>query len=90
MSKAHDGGMVLVLKLVEKMGFNENWRKWIHDCITSVSYRVLNESPSKVINPLRGLRQGDPTSAFLFLICTEVFWCNEQAGRKSGHFWYLD
>ena len=55
------------------MGFNENWVKWISQCVTTVSYSILiNGSPSKPFNPARGLRQRYPLSPYLFLMCANV------------------
>lgn len=43
-------------------------------CVESVEYSVLmNGTPYEVIKPERGIRQEDPLSPYLFLICAEGF-----------------
>ena len=72
-----------------RMGFDEGWVDLIMLCDSTVSYKVLrNGAEVGPIIPSRGLRQGDPLSLYLFIICAEglsSLICNqERAGFLHG------
>ena len=90
MSKAYDRIEWNFLNMVlNKLGFDPIWVSWIMACVESVSYSFLvNGSPQGLVSPSRGIRQGDPLSPYLFILCTEVLsaLCNkaQEKGMLSG------
>lgn len=57
---------------MEKLGFVERWIHLIMQCVTSMTYAIkINGVPKGNIIPLRGIRQCDPLSPHLFLLCAE-------------------
>jgi hypothetical protein len=86
MSKAYDKVEWSFLEAVmRRMEFPEIWINLIMGCVKSVSYSIIvNGQPVGNIKPSRGIRQGDPLSPYLFLLCAEALSAMLTRAEKKG------
>jgi hypothetical protein len=75
----------LIEVVMRRMGFSSRWVNLIMTCVRIVSYDVVvNGQPVGKIVPTRGIRQGDPISPYLFLICAEALSSLLQHVERTG------
>ena len=75
--------------IMEKMGFPDTWIERVMSCVSTPSFSILvNGKAYGMIHPSKGIRQGDPLSPYLFLLCAEGFTAlldqAESEGRIKG------
>ena len=57
---------------MRKLGFDQRWVQVAMETATTASYSILiNGEPRGFITQSRGIRQGNPLSPYLFLLCAE-------------------
>ena len=71
---------------MQRMSFPEGWIKRVMGCVTTSTFSILiNGKPFGNIHPSRGIRQGDPLSPYLFLLCAEGFTSLLEKAQLEGH-----
>ena len=73
MSKAYDRvDWNFLEKMMTKLGFPTSFISMVMNCVSTATLSVLvNGQPSRHLKSHRGLRQGDPLSPNLFVLCAE-------------------
>lgn len=86
MSKAYDRVEWNFLEsIMTKLGFCDDWVKFIMRCVRTISYYVLiNGAPSPPFTPKIYLCQGDPLSPYLFFIRAEAFTALLKKAENEG------
>lgn len=68
------------------LGFASRWVDLIMMCVSTVSYNILvNGNSVGTVTPTRGIRQGDPLSPYLFIVCAEVLSLILQKQEAQGN-----
>ena len=87
MSKAYDRvDWAFVENIMRKLGFAERWISLLMECICTIQYSVLIDGvPKGFITSTRGIRQGNPLSLYVFLLCAEGLSALFHQASVSGH-----
>ncbi|KAK6131702.1 hypothetical protein DH2020_034499 [Rehmannia glutinosa] len=86
MSKAFDRiEWPFAIAALQALGFPPPFIDLIRICIYTPTFSfLLNGSQFGSVKPHRGIRQGDPISPYIFIICAEVFSCILQDLQAAG------
>ncbi|KAF7835872.1 ribonuclease H [Senna tora] len=70
---------------LRRMKFPALWIHLLMQCISTVSYNiVINGGITKEFRPSCGIRQGDPISPYLFILCANVLSCMIDWKESNG------
>ena len=72
-----------IFATLKSFGFGPQFTKWVRTFLNNVESCVMNNGHSTGYFPLeRGTRQGDPLSAFLFILCLETLFIQIRSNNQ--------
>ena len=86
--KAYDNiSWSFIIRILKRMRFGAKWVEWIRWSISTATFFVqISGSPCGFFRSLKGLRQGDPLSPYLFVLVMEVFSILINKAVEGGFF----
>ena len=86
MSKAYDRvEWRFIEKVLQRLGFHSKWIHLIMQCVSTVTYSYLiNDTVHGSVTPQREIRQEDPLSPYLFILCGQVLSGLCQKAEREG------
>ncbi|KAL6141498.1 hypothetical protein ACLB2K_059786 [Fragaria x ananassa] len=88
LSKAYDKlSWNFIEQVLNEVKLPANFVKIIMSCVSTASYQIIvNEELSNSFSGSRGIRQGDPLSPYLFVLCMEKLSHSIQTVVEMGHW----
>lgn len=78
-----------VLAALKGINVPKKFISWIAECLTSPTFSIsVNGHTGGFFNSTQGMRQGDPLSPYLFVLCMEVFSGLLRSRYNSGYICY--
>lgn len=73
-------------KVLKRMLFPDHLIQLIMQCVSTIQYSLLfNGQKTRSFTPQRGLRQGDPLSPYLFILCMNVLFVLIHRAEESNN-----
>ena len=78
-----------IFAVLKKFGFGDDFIRWIKTFLFDASSCVINNNfPTRYFKSDRGTRQSDPLSAYIFILCIEIFFIQVRSDISVRGFKY--